>query len=351
MDPRFAPGPAKMKWTIHPIDQLGRFESAWRSLNESEVNLPLLDPDYVFNLVKHLGTGRDLLAVCDGTGGPAAMTVLTRSKPGAWMAFEAGGCPLGIWINDPSADLDSLIAGLFRALPGFAVLISLTRRDPELTPRPADGGWVRTVDYNRTSRLTLSGTFEAYWAARKKQFRQNIRTSRNRLKRDGIETRFVVLTEPEAVADAVDAYGLIESTGWKGTAGSALHPTNAQGQFYRNTMRLLASRNKALVSQFWVGDQLAASDLYIHNRGILINLKTSYDEAFKYASPADLLREEFFKYLYEKDCFEAIEYFGKYSKWQKNWTNHVRTMYHVNYYRWPALARFHEAMVGKAKWR
>ena len=102
-----------MKWTIHPIDQLDRFESAWRNLNGSGVDLPVLDPDYVFNLVKYLGTGRELLAVCDGTGGPAAMAVLTLKKPGVWAAFEAGGCPLGIWISGPvTRRWCELLAGL-----------------------------------------------------------------------------------------------------------------------------------------------------------------------------------------------------------------------------------------------
>jgi len=340
-----------MKWTIHPIDQLSRFETTWRNLNEAGTDLPVLDPAYVFNLVTYLGSGRELLAVCDGTGGPVAMAVLTPKKPGVWAVFEAGGCPLGIWINDPSVDLDSLIAGLFRALPGFAVLVSLTRRDPDLTSRPRDEGWVRTVDYISTSRITLSGTFEAYWAARTKHFRQNIRTSRNRLKRDGIETRFVVLTDPDAVACAVDAYGVLESSGWKAETGNALHPTNAQGRFFREMMRLFAQRNQALVSQFWVGDQLAASDLYVHNQRILINLRTSYNETFKHISPAELMREDLLGYLYGKGHFEAIEYYGEYMKWQKNWTDHVRTMYHANYYRWPVLARFHQATAGKTKWR
>jgi CelD/BcsL family acetyltransferase involved in cellulose biosynthesis len=340
-----------MKWTIHPIDQLDRFESAWRNLNGSGVDLPVLDPDYVFNLVKYLGTGRELLAVCDGTGGPAAMAVLTLKKPGVWAAFEAGGCPLGIWISDPSVSLESLVSGLFRALPGIAVLVSLTRRDPDLTLRPRDEVGVRTVDYIRTPRLTLRGTFETYWAARTKNFRQNVKKGRNRLKRDGIESRFVVLTDPDAVANGVDAYGFLESSGWKAETGNALHPTNAQGRFFREMMRLFARRNQALVSQFWIGDQLAASDLFVCNRGVIIDFRTSYNETFKHVSPAELMREDFVKYVYEKGRFEAIEYYGEYINWHKNWADHVRTMYHANYYRWPALARFHQAMPGRAKWR
>ena len=297
-----------MKWTIYPIDQLSRFESAWRNLNESGANLPVLDPDYVFNLVKYLGTGQELLAVCDGTGGPVALAVLTSSKPGVWATFEAGGCPFGIWINDPSVDLDYITTELLRTLPGITFLVSLTGRDPDLTPRPRDEGWVQTLDYIRTPRLSLRGTFKTYWAARTRGFRQNLRTRRNRLKRDGIEPRLVVLTKPDAVANAVDAYGLLESSGWKADSGNALHPTNAQGRFFREMMLLLARRDQALVSQFWIGDQLAASDLYICNREVLINLRTSYNETFKHVSPAELMREDFIKYVCQKARFEAIEY-------------------------------------------
>jgi len=340
-----------MKWTIHPIDQLGRFESAWRDLNGLGNNLSVLDPVYAFNLVKYLGTGRELLAVCDNTGGPAAMAVLTPQKPGVWATFEAGGCPLGLWVSDPSVGLDSLVSGLFRALPGTAVLVSLTRRDPDLMPRPKDEGLVRTIDYIRTSRLLVRETFEACWGARTKHFRRNLKNSRNRLKKDGFDTRFVVITDPDAVANGVDTYGFLESAGWKSETGNALHPTNAQGQFFREMMRRFAIRDQAFVSQFWIGEQLAATDLYIHNRGILIYLRTTYNETFKRVSPADLMREDFVKYICEIGGFEAIEYYGEYRNWHKNWADNVRTIYHTNYYRWPALALFHQAAAGKAKWR
>jgi hypothetical protein len=29
-------------------------------------------------------------------------------------------------------------------------------------------------------------------------------------------------------------------------------------------------------------------------------------------------------------------------EWHLRWTDEVRTMYHVNYYRWPGLRRLHQ---------
>ena len=79
-------------------------------------------------------------------------------------------------------------------------------------------------------------------------------------------------------------------------------------------------------------------DLCIVGGGALIILKTTYDEAYKAVSPAFLMREQAFRQLFEKKEVDRIEFYGKVMEWHTRWTDEVRTMYHVNRYRWPAIS-------------
>jgi hypothetical protein len=38
-------------------------------------------------------------------------------------------------------------------------------------------------------------------------------------------------------------------------------------------------------------------------------------------------------------------------EWHLRWTDEVRTMYHVNYYRWPGLRRLHAMLESRARSR
>jgi len=71
-------------------------------------------------------------------------------------------------------------------------------------------------------------------------------------------------------------------------------------------------------------------------------LKTAYDEALgRQFSPALLMREEACRSLFDAGDIERIEFYGRVMEWHLRWTGEVRTMYHLNAYRWPGLARLH----------
>jgi hypothetical protein len=71
-------------------------------------------------------------------------------------------------------------------------------------------------------------------------------------------------------------------------------------------------------------------------------LKTAYDESVPAnLSPTLLMREEATRTLFEAGRFTRLEFYGRVMEWHTRWTEEVRTMYHVNYYRWPGLARLH----------
>ena len=60
------------------------------------------------------------------------------------------------------------------------------------------------------------------------------------------------------------------------------------------------------------------------------------------------MREEAVQRLFDEGRFKRLEFYGRVMEWHLRWTDEVRTMYHVNYYRWPGLRRLH-AMLEKRR--
>jgi hypothetical protein len=101
-------------------------------------------------------------------------------------------------------------------------------------------------------------------------------------------------------------------------------------------------RGKGSIYRYWFGERLAAMDLCIEDGDTLIVLKTSYDESLPSGlSPTQLMREEAMRRLFDDGRIRRIEFYGRVMDWHLRWTEQVRTMYHVNYYRWPGLRRAH----------
>jgi hypothetical protein len=84
-------------------------------------------------------------------------------------------------------------------------------------------------------------------------------------------------------------------------------------------------------------------DLCIEGNGSLIGLKTTYDETLSdNTSPAFLMRHEIVRQLFSDNQINKYEFYGRVVEWHTKWSDEVRTMYHINEYRWPALALLHE---------
>lgn len=331
-----------MKWTLLPASDYHAHAARWQELNRASVDSPLLDADFVQPLLSEFGAGREWLAVCDDGGRTVAMALLQKSRQGAWQTFQPSQQPMGMWLQLPDQDLSAVMDSLLRSLPGMPLVLGLTQFDSGLHPRPADGAQLRTADYISTARITIAGTFEEYWAARGKNLRTNMKKQRARLAKEGIASRMEVLRAPADMAQAVADYGVMESAGWKAGGGTAIHPDNDQGRFYRSMLENFARRGAASVHRYWFGDRLVALNLCIEGGGAKIMLKTTYDESLSSQySPAFLLCEETCQALFHERGAERLEFYGRVMEWHLRWTDEVRSMYHITHYRWPALKSLH----------
>lgn len=331
-----------MHWTLAPIADFPAFRDSWQALNRAAGDCPLLRLEFVEPLLRNFTEGHERVASLRRDGRVAAMAILVRRELLAWQVLQPANAPLGLWLAEPGLPTTVALAALLRALPGLPLLVGLTQQDPERTPRPTPGGMVDSFDYITTPRITITGSFDDYWAARGKNLRQNIKRQHSRLARDGLATRLEILTEPADMARAVGDYARMESAGWKGAANSAVTGDDPQGAFYGEMMGRFAAIGEAMACRYFLGGELAASDLCLLSGGSFIILKTAYNEAFSGLSPAQLMRHEVFRRIWGRGA-RTIEFYGPLKDWHLRWTDETRVMYHLNHYRWPGLAGLHRS--------
>lgn len=322
-----------MNWNLHPIERFEQLTSAWNALNVALGSPPFLDSRFILPLCRIFGGPELKIAVCEDMQGPLAIGILASKGLGQWETFQPSQLPLGAWVMRPDQDFEVLLSTLARKLPGAVLAIGITQQDPGCIARPAASPLLSTLDYIQTARVAIAGSFDDYWSRRGKNLRHNMKRQRAKLENDGVATRLEILSRPEEVSTAIEDYGQLESAGWKAAYGTAIHPDNEQGRFYRTMLEAFCSAGAARIYRYRFGDRVVAIDLCIEGGGALVILKTTYDESIKTISPAFLMREESFRGLFGERKVGRIEFFGKLMEWHMRWTDDVRTLYHVNYYR------------------
>ncbi|MCI0417940.1 MAG: GNAT family N-acetyltransferase [Acidobacteria bacterium] len=310
----------------------------WDSINRFRGNHILLDSGFVEPLIRHFGGGQDLVL---GMNDSSCMALLNRSSQGRWTTFQPSQSPLGLIVSkQPDAHGDELVE-LLQDLPGFVLQLSVTQQDPEYAVflRGNEPAHIETLDYIQTARLPLIGAFEDYWQSRGKNLRHNLSRQRRRIE----EKRGVLELVAERTASNMGAcireYGRLESEGWKGTKGTAVSEGNSQGGFYREILEHFCRQGEGIVYQLKLDGKVIASDLCLCRNGMLVVLKTAYDESIEGVSPALLLRQECVRQSYEEKQIRLIEFYGKVRDWHTKWTNDFRIMYHINVFRNRWLAR------------
>ena len=324
-----------MNWTLYPISDFTLYLSQWDTLNKNNSNTPLLNSAFVQPLIEHFANQqKDKLAICGDPANPIAMTIITKRKFSVWETLQPSQAPIGLWLHQQTTPIEDLLATLIKALPFPSLLFGITQQDPDNLVRPKNTKKISTLDYIQTARVTLESTFDDYWSQRGKNLRQNLRRQRNRLEREEINTSLKVITAPDEIEPALIAYGKMESAGWKSEGGTAIHIDNEQGKFYRDMLINFYKHNDGLIFQYFYNEKLVATDLCIKDNNCLIILKTTYDESITTSSPAMLMRQDAFKYIYDQQFTKKIEFYGKVMDWHTKWSDETRVMFHINYFKY-----------------
>ena len=335
-----------MKWTFFPASEFDRYAVAWDELNRCGYHSPLLSSQFLRSSLRAFQSGKEVLAVLGNPDRPEVMAVLVRRGNLAWDTFQPAQAPIGFWLMRPGLEMEAILSGLIHALPGFALSVGVTQQDPLVIPRPRHSDRLLTFDYIEMAHVDLRGDFESFWQARGKNLRQNMRTVRNRLEKNGLSCEFKCLTHATEVSDAVQHFGRMESAGWKAEQGTAVQFDSEQGRFYVELLENLSQSGSTCIYCLTFNEVIVAMDLCIQQDGSVIVLKTTYDESYHDYSPAMLLHQEILRQLMAGGEFQRFEFYGKIRDWQMRLTEEVRTMYHVNGYRWAWLRRIMEKRIG-----
>ena len=147
--------------------------------------------------------------------------------------------------------------------------------------------WEKTIAPTYT--IMLSETFAQYWnQLPSKSFKKSIRNAQNRLNREK-NVRFLRVENTEALA-SWPQFLEIESSGWKGAAGTAIMHTEAvTQQYYRDFLQILADTNNLYLYMMQIDDVLVAAEFGYVDGDIFQSVKSAYDERFAKLSPSHLL--------------------------------------------------------------
>jgi len=333
-----------IRWEFFPATEFDTHAVRWDTLQRECANLPFLESGFLKPLLEEFGTGQELLAFGCEDGKPCAAAILTKRRFGVWQTFQPSQLPLGAWVSRTDDNLAELARSLLRALPGINLNLSLTQIDPLYQPRPEDEPCIKTMDYIDTAWVDIDQPFDTYWEARGKNLKTNTRKQRTKLHIENVTLSLECLMQPEAVAQAIEDYGTLESAGWKGKDGTAVHPDNAQGRFYRNMLENFCAQGRGRIYRYRFNDKVVSMDLCIEASDRIVILKTTYDETYKTVSPSTLMRQDEFRELFDSGKFKRIEFYGKVMEWHTRWTENKRMLYHLTSYLASIIKALHQRL-------
>ena len=328
-----------LRWQFHPLGDWPQRSADWDALNAGAGGLPFLESAFLTPLLAEFGDAGDTIAFARRGSRPVAAALLRRSGRAQWATVQPSQLPLGPWLVLPGEDGAAAAASLLAQLPGLALGLGLTQLDPRLNARSAEAPCASTLDYIPTAWVDVDGTFDAYWDGRGKNLRTNMRKQRSKLDADGVALRFDSLRNAADVAEAIAAYGRLETAGWKSGIGTAVHPDNAQGRFYTAMLQNFCAQGRGRIWRLRFDDKVVAMDLCIEAGDTLVVLKTAFDPEYRSVSPAFLLRQDAFREVFDEGRLRRVEFYGRLMEWHTRWTEQSRTLYHANVYRWALIPR------------
>lgn len=336
----------KETWQCYPAQaNFEGYADSWGVLNQRLLQgHPLGDTSFVGPLIEHFATSRDFLAVKSVGAETRGMLLLRLGRFGVVSSFRPAQTEICPVLINSIEDFQSL----FAVLPRSTLALQLHCQDPDycVTP-PASSPLVFEVDEHVTTvSIDLWGNFDEYWSNRPTKLRQNIDRSQRTVRRNGMNWHFETVESPQEVQFAVDRYGELESRGWKRQTGTAVHPTNTQGQFYRDILRGFAEKGRGVVYELYFERRLVSSQLAIGNDSMLITLKTTYDEEFSKYSPGKLLDYLTLRHEFQLGRFSKIEFCTNAGPELIRWGTRTRPVSHITVYRnklaWRLVRMYHK---------
>lgn len=333
-------------WHIKAADAITPADfSQWQQLvDKHHAGNQMLSALFVSQLLKTFST-QHYLATCSLGTEVQLMLVLQKRRAGIWELAQLSQAQSALVVGAQHIQPD--LGALLTALPGLVLRLDFFCLDPLDHQALIDLLSNHSIEnVHQNIRINCTGNIDEYWQQRGRKLRQNINRYQNRIKNEGFDLEYFFYTTANEIQPAVDRYGMLESRGWKGKLGTALHPCNNQGTFYQEYLAELAAQGQALVVEMYLNQSLIASRLCCFNSNILIFLKTTFDEDLKAYAPGRLLLAEVIKYVMEHKTAAVIDFYTHATEEQIDWATDVRPMYKGSFYRHPMLKKLDMLFTG-----
>jgi CelD/BcsL family acetyltransferase involved in cellulose biosynthesis len=297
----------------------------WERLAESEPT-PFASHAWFAAWWGAFGESRDLqiLALWDGIE-LAAILPLFRDI-GTHRAMSNAHSPLFRTISRDWTASSEIAAAALELIETQLVLEHVPEDDPTLTEfeRAAEGARRRTL--RASGRLSpiveTSGDFAAWRAASKPRWHSPLERRRRMMLREH-DAEIRVVAQPADLEAELRRGFVVESSGWKGRAGSAILSSPETTRFYEDIARAYHARGELRLSTIELSGHLVAFDLGLLRRGRLYSLKTGFDERYWSLAPGLVLRLS----MIER-CFElglaAHELLGDDADWKRKFADSGR---------------------------
>ncbi|MET3131415.1 hypothetical protein AAKU55_001677 [Oxalobacteraceae bacterium GrIS 1.11] len=327
-----------MSWTIHALENgLGAHADAWDRLNANLFDAnPYFDSRFVDALLRHFAGRGERLCVHRASAGIDAMLIVTVSGLGRWSLFAPAQSQIAPLLVQDARALSSLMG----KLPGPVFSLEMPCQEPQRNPlaaRPA-GMPMLAMDHVTTMAVRIDGPFEGYWKARSASLAKAIARRLRRVRDDGHAITLVHRDDSGAMRAATIRFGEMESQGWKGRGGTAIHDGNVQGAFYAQLMASFSMRRQASVYELYFGEVLVAMQLCIVSDSMLVLLKTTYNEQYAHYAPGRLLLHQLLQREFARRRVRTVEFYTNADRDQLSWATDQRMIRHFMLFR-NSLAR------------
>jgi hypothetical protein len=307
----------------HPPEdwwQLAPAFSAWARSSEHARPLPLLAAQVDSEAVALLSVRRGFRSVLG-----AKLHLLEIAGDDHWQPTSP------IIGRDPERSLAVLLDGL-RHRRGWDMLeLGPMLKDTATTRLLLDQGRRLGLRPHICTRIEdpvvkLTGSWEQYYNSLSGNLRSQVKRGEAKLLRHGSLTLEEYAGGPD-LGHRLDEFFRIESSGWKGRAGTAILNDAPARQFYTDLAHKAALCGGLRLYLLRVGDRCIAADYCLACQGTIYMLKVGYDEDWSHCSPGQVMRKRVLQHLFASgrdEIYDMLSGGGEHRAYKIRWANHLR---------------------------
>jgi hypothetical protein len=290
---------------VRDLDAFAKLKQPWNELvTNTEVDHAYMRHEWFECWIKNLGRPRNLMIHTGWSEGQlAAIAPLQcgrqrfKGLPARTLSFLASGItPRCNFIVHESVKAQEFFEAIFR-LPSYDLVytmgmdadLCITHKYIEFLREHKTGKYA--IEPGRRSPFLVTKTdWEEYRRLLPKQFRTNLNTGLNKLKRAADSYQVIKVTDYRGLADVFKQLVETSAKSWKGQTETDLKATPAQLSFFKEFSRKTSDQQLYEVWLLRIDDKLAAFEYYLKGNRKLSAIRTDFDMSFKRYSPGHSLK-------------------------------------------------------------